>query len=736
MAPGRRVEEAMKDFIKLVQVIRKIEVLLSPLLPRRWRTPPPSYRLFAPLLAYLGRREAKYPWAGAASLWLRENYLQAYHKGVLPIDELSPAGLNYIRAILLGMMVLVGLALLPSAPDLSFWVHGLTLLAVYGLAFHAAMQASISALWVTSGLLYVPVAVYSMVGTERWAPALLGVFGLILHARRLEDARPWRWFDVAATAPYLCFWLEPLGTSFLGTWTIWQRSLLVLSLWSGIWLVLFRARRGAFVAFAAQLFWPASHLAVVLMIWSGVARWSGPLPQPVTWIIWVILTLAIGLGFAKLAPRLRALTWFGRPWALVIVLTVHGGAVMFSGSREALAPVLANSVQYLFDHSWPVWFFLGASTILAFRGVADVNLSVIRAVLPTWFVPVVVWGLCIWAVATDRFTSDVIRLDQAQSIAVAVVFAAGATWLAWTLREDALKGWLFWGFFAYFIARGYWREAQSAVAAPEGTSAGAFLLLAAWALWLSYRSLSREVKRLAGRIPESAMVSLTGALLLFMICGLWLSHVDDGMAVRTQIAYHLFLGLTFLGIPQLIYATVLRHTGDAPAPRPPWGKMVLCGIVGVQLLHGVEHYVVGLSSYPSLDALHAQLREAFDAGSLDDAAPAAVTGLAWSLAWRVGRWLLALGLLTAWMLRDGARPRLEVMLTMVLVSLMVWVAETLWIDWPGVPYTWAVVLRPWRAGQLLWDLPFFAASMAYAAAGLAWGFVLARWRGNSGGLPP
>ena len=64
---------------------------------------------------------------------------------------------------------------------------------------------------------------------------------------------------------------------------------------------------------------------------------------------------------------------------------------------------------------------------------------------------------------------------------------------------------------------------------------------------------------------------------------------------------------------------------------------------------------------------------------------------------------------------------------MVLTSLMVWVAEVLWIDWPGLPYTWAVVLRPWRADQLLWDLSFFATSMTYAAAGLAWGFLSARW---------
>lgn len=503
--------------------------------------------------------------------------------------------------------------------------------------------------------------------------------------------------------------------------------MLVLSLWGAFWFLLFRARRGTFIAFAAQLVWPASQVAVTLMIWSGVARWSSPLPPPVTWMLWLALTVAISLAFAGLASRLRALTWFGRAWVLVIALAVHGAVVLLGGSREALAPVMANSVQYLFDHSWPVWFFLGASTILAFRGVADVNLSVIRAVLPTWFVPVLIWGLCIWAVATDRFSSDVMRLDLAQSIAVAVIFSAGATWLAWTRREDGLKSWLFWGFFAYFVARGYWREAQSAVATPAGTSAGAFFLLAGWALWLAYRSLSREAKRLAGRIPESAVVSLTGALLLFTMSGLWLSYVDHAMEVRTQIAYHLFLGLTFLGIPQLVYATVLRYRGDAPAPRLPWGPMVLCGVVAVQLLHGVEHYVVGLTSYPSLDALHAQLLEAFYAGGLDDAAPAPATGLAWSLAWRVGRWLVALGLLRLWLRRRGGTgTRLEVVLTMVLASLMVWVAEVLWIDWPGVPYTWSVVLRPWRAGQLLWDLPFFAVSMAYAAAGLAWGWVA--WR--------
>lgn len=721
----------MKDFIKLIQVVRKIEVLFSPLFPRRWRTPPLSYRLFAPLLGYMERREARYPWARATSLWLRENYLQPYHQGALPIDELSPVGLRYIRVLLLVMACIVGLALIPSAPELSTWVYGLTLLAVYGLTLHAAMNASISALWLASGVLFVPVAVYTMVGSERWVTALLAVFALVLHARRLESTRPWRWFDVAATVPYLCFWLEPLGTSFLGPWTIWQRSLLMLSLWGAVWLVLRFARRGTFVAFGAQLFWPASQVALTFLIWSGVARWSGPLPPPLLWLIWVAATVVFALAFSALASRLRALAWLGRPWVLVIALAVQGVVVLFSGSQEALAPVLENSVKYLFDHSWPAWFFLGASTILLFRGVADTNLSVIRAVLPRWFVPLAVWGLCIWAVAAERFTSDVVRLDRAQSIAVAAIFAAGATWFAWKRREEALKSWLFWGFFAYSVARGYWREAQGVVAAPEGTSVGAFLLLAGWALWLAYRSLSREVKRLAGRIPESAMVSLTGAMLLFIMSGLWMSQVDHALEVRTQIAYHLFLGLTFLGIPQLVYATVLRYRGDAPPPRLPWGHMVLCGIVAVQLLHGVEHYVVGLASYPSLDALHGELLEAFYAGGLNDVAPASATGLAWTLAWRVGRWLLVLGLLTAWAMgKDKPHTRLEVVLTMVLVSLMVWVAETLWIDWPGVPYTWAVVLRPWSADQLLWDLPFFGASLAYATAGLGWGLLAARWRGR------
>jgi len=721
----------MKDFIKLIQVVRKVEVLFSPLVPRRWRTPPLSYRLFAALLERLGRRETKYPWARATSQWLRESYLQPYHQGLLPIDELSPAGLRYIRVILLVMAVIVGLALMPIAPALSTWVYGLALLAVYGLGLHAAMHASISALWLVSGLLFVPVAVYTMVGSERWVTALLAVFALVLHARRLESVRPWRWFDVAATVPYLCFWLEPLGTSFLGPWTIWQRSLLMLSLWGAVWLVLFRARRGTLAASAAQLLWPASQVALTVLIWSGVARWSAPLPPPLLWLIWVGLTVAIALACAALASRLRALAWLGRPWVLVVALAVQGVVVLSSGSQEALAPVLANSVKYLFDHSWPLWFFLGASTILLFRGIADSNLSFVRAVLPRWFVPLAVWGLCIWAVAAERFTSDVVRLDRAQSIVVAAVFAGGATWFALKRREEALKSWLFWGFFAYTVARGYFREAQGVVATPAGTSAGAFLLLAGWALWLAYRSLSREVKRLAGRVPESAMVSLTGAMLLFLVTGLWMSQVDHALEVRTQISYHLFLGLTFLGLPQIVYATVLRYRGDAPPPRLPWGHMVLCGIVGVQLLHGVEHYVVGLASYPSLDALHAELLEAFYAGGLDDAAPVSATGAAWSLAWRLGRWLMALGLLTAWVLRrDQPRTRLEVVLTMVLVSLMVWVAETLWIDWPGVPYTWAVLLRPWRADQLLWDLPFFGASVAYATAGLVWGLVAARWRGR------
>src|SRR5512146_964547 len=74
---GRRV--LMDDILWLVRLVRQVEALLLPLLPRGWRAPPPSYRLIVPLLGWLGRHR-QYPWVEALLFTLQTQVYPPYHE--------------------------------------------------------------------------------------------------------------------------------------------------------------------------------------------------------------------------------------------------------------------------------------------------------------------------------------------------------------------------------------------------------------------------------------------------------------------------------------------------------------------------------------------------------------------------------------------------------------------------------------------------------------------------------
>ena len=718
----------MDELIKLLQVVRKLEVLFLPLFPQRWRTSPLSFRMFSPIFQYLGHYPKKYPWAEALSMWLEANYLLSYHKSSLAVDDLSTSSLHYVRFLMLGIAAILAAALTPEAQDLSPWIHGFILLTVYGLAFYGSMQISISALWLAWGILFVPVGFYMMVGAARWAPVLLGLWGLLWHVGVLNESRKWQWYDMAATLPIFFFWLEPLSSSFLDTWAIWQRGLLCVSVWAAVWITLIKSDHSSSVSRMLQLFMPASQMALALLVWLKVSQWKGYLPPLGVWLACMLIALLLSLLLSLLSKRLASYRFLHRAKTMVFVLAAYGVVIALTGVRPKLEPVLSNSIHYLYNHSWPVWFFLGASTMMAIRGMAVTNLRCVQAFLPPWILPIVLWVFLGWAVWTDRFSTSAMTVTFPQAILGSLLFGAGTTWLVWNKKERLLQEWLFWGFFVYFLLQGYWKEAEgTARESSTATTWQTFILLSVWTLWLSYDTVCKQMKRLKDKLSEASALALMGALLLFMVAGLWLSYVDQRFSVGTEITYHLFLGFTFLGIPRILYqlAVQFRKTPDRPL-HIPWGWMVLSGIVLVQVLQGAEHYAVGLRLYPHLDDLHRELMNALNQGGIENAAPAWVTVSSWFIPWRIVRWLAAMAFLTVFIVRRGKQSwsPFSLKITMVLLSFMVCFAEMRWIDWPGLPYPWAVVLRPWQASQVVWDTPFLSTYAIYAGMGLLWGWLL------------
>lgn len=718
----------MNELLNLLHVVRKLEAIFLPLFPRKWRTPPPSYRMFSPLFQYLSRNRERYPWAEALSEWLERIYLLPYHKGGLAVDELSPHAMRYVRCIMAVIGAIIVIAVTRSPQGLSHWVYTCILLAICGLAFYGAMQISISALWLAWGMLYVPLSYYMMGAVARWAALVPGICGLAWHAAMLNDTRRWRWFDAVATLPTLFFWVEPVSSSLLDKWAIWQRSLACVVLWALVWVVLRRAKLSSFVSRSLQFFWPAS--SVGLFIWASfrLGKRLGRLGQPGMWLMLVSLALILCVAMGLLSRRIGAWSFLRRGSTVAVVMLLCGVLLVAAGVDEKAKGVLSNEIKYLFDHGWPAWFFIGASTMMAARLLALTNLQLFQALLPRWILPAAVWVVLAWAVWQDKFSTGVFEVTLAQGIVVSVLFGLGTTWFALRKKERMLEEWLFWGVFCYFLLRMYWKEAQGVANVSPATGVWTtFVVLCAWGLWLSYSVLCKHMGQLRGKVSEYGAVALMGAFLLLVMAGLWLSFVDGGFSVRTELTLNLFLGFTFLGIPRILFSLAAQSRRASEQPfRIPWEWVVVSGVVVIQLLQGAEHYAAGFVAYPSLDSLDENLKEALNSGKIEFAAPALVSGKVWATCWRVGRWLAAMVVLTVAIVRRGRAywSPFSLKIAVVLTSFAVSIAEMRWIDWPTLPYTWAVVLRPWKAVTVMWDGAFFRTSAISAGLGLLWGWLL------------
>jgi hypothetical protein len=85
--------------LDILEIVRKTEAFFLPLLPKRWRHPPPSSRWLRPLLRRLRHYRNRAEWLNAFLTSIRKRYYPAYHKDGWG-NQLAPNEIRLLRFIL------------------------------------------------------------------------------------------------------------------------------------------------------------------------------------------------------------------------------------------------------------------------------------------------------------------------------------------------------------------------------------------------------------------------------------------------------------------------------------------------------------------------------------------------------------------------------------------------------------------------------------------------------------
>ena len=716
--------------LDLLEIVRKTEALLLPLLPKKWRHPPPSSRWIHPLLKRLRHYRKRSKWLNVFLASIRKRYYRAYQREGWG-SQLASHEIRLIRFILIVVTLSLLIAFSGRTNLFSPWIKGGLLLGSSILFIHGAIGISISALWAVWGVLF-PVYASLAIGIAPWSIAFLALWALVWHTPVIRVSDSWQWVDFVCTFPILFLWVGNVG-KMLPTWALWQTALLFLMLWLAVWSFLVRAKGYPWIFKALQLFFPAS-LAMIALI--GLAR--PPLFGICRWSLWFLGTLGLSLGMAKLTSITAAQPALFRLKGVALIFFIYGFLVLLRASFHPFAEGIDVVLSQLFESLEFLWWLLGAGIVLSIRGFIILLLKWVQNHLNRWVLPLSLWGLAFITYAVGRLPSFLQEVGGWNVSAAWAGSAVGATLLTWRKKETLLREWVFWGLFVFFLLYQYHKTVNFAVeqywaqyvAGPVG-----FLTISIWLLWLNFSSVGKLLKKFRGRINKRSAVIIMGALLWLMVALLWLSYVDQQFSIQGRINFHFFKGLTFLGFPLILYHLVgCEYLKLSPSTDVRWGWMLLLGIGLVQILQGVEHAAVAWVENVPFDVFQKQLRQALLNGTLlDHAAPSWVKNPSWVLFWRTLRWLSAMSFLPRVVRKSdqGLRWKSVLLLNACFLSIAVWTAEATWIFWAFMPLEWAVVLRPWTQ-SLMWDLSSLQLLAIYCGASLLCGWGLSFFRSSQG----
>ena len=726
----------MDDFFSVFKSLRKVEALFLPFFPARWQETPPSYRIVSFWIERLRRGENKSEWRAALLYSMSKGFYRAYHQmGLISEGRMSPLEMRWMRLVLAMVAMVVAVFFIPQAKEVSPLVKGILLLGSCTLLIFGSMRLSVSALWASWGLLF-PVLGFVALRFSPWGMLFLASWALVWHTPALKQEGTWRWFDWLATLPILFFWMTVVQWD--PAWTACQNGYLSVLLWSFLWAGQVWARKHQGLSRALQLFWPSSILCIVLVAAIAGTPFAGsPFYKTWCWPLWLTSTSLLSLLIALLSRWLACREILFRFSVFVAVFALFGLSIFLLCPDDELYEVMKHSQSYLHSATWPLWWFIGAGIIMLIRRSALVLFNWAHALLPFWLLPVALLVFPALSCYFDWFPLLIQAVTKQGFLALSVVFASVAAFLAWRRKEIALREWVFWGVYFGFLLQRYWWEANRLAygnAAEQG-SAG-FLLLALWLMWLSYHVVGESLAPLRKEGGDKiSAVALMGAFLWLLTSSLWSIYVDQNLSIRKEIDVDLFMGFNFFGVSFIIYNMIVRKYVDLESDQTlPWHWILLLGVGLVQILQGVEHYVAAWTEGQSLTDLHVALHKVYVDLTLPlkKAAPQSVFLPSWVIPWRLARWVTVMTALTLLIQRADAKamPRAMVISLTCLTSLAACVTESYWFIWPSMPPFLSVVFRPWQVDKTVmgWDLGFLVLFAPYAVTGLAWGWLLGKAR--------
>lgn len=730
----------MDELLSLIKAIRKLEALCRPLFPRRWRDPPVSYRMAIPLihrLEHSGRLPAE--WRQPLLYNLNKIWYRAYHQDGLDVSQLSDRELKWLRLIVLVILVVLVMATLPSVRPIASAVHVGLFLGAVALGFVGAMHLSLPALWAVWGLTF-PVLGPPFLQTAPWALLLIAVGTLCWHLPLMHKDIGGSILEILATVPTLFFWLTVTNVVHVPGMHAWESGIAVIAIWGIIWWTVRNNWGGSVWKRTTALIWPVSFVTVggLILIRPVLERLGW---MPFRFVLWWGSTIGISLvlsrgQFGEDAKEARWLRIVGSVlWGIALL-----GLIVQSGSPMRLLEALRLSINAFYGHMHMLLWFIGAGLVMYVRKYA-VAISQWVAVItrPEW-----VWLIVSIGAAAVMFgTGKQITLFPGWVLhAFTLLYIAIGGVLLLFKRAPAVSEWVFWGIYLFLLLARYQMEVQRLLQLQGNirhVSLIQFFMIMAWLLWLIYDVISEN---LASQIPPSApnahlvVIAWTGALLWVFTDWGWSILSTQAVDRWTFLQLHLYLGVHFLGMPYILYYLVLRRYWTGA--EVPWLQVVLFGIMGTQILQAIEHYLIaGTFLNWSPDQLHAILTQHILQGIETPAELMGIKGTNPAAVWgvRAIRWGLIMLGFALWYMRSAhyARSRAVQIATFVFVSLAVSWAESMWIQWPGMPPYWSVAFRPAQETAVyIWGIEFLYQYGIYAAAGGLLGYAVTRFFARAG----
>ena len=222
------------DLYPVLKILRKIEFFILPLLPARWREPPPSYRIALPVLNFLNPYTQKIRFIDALVYSIKKEGYRPYHLDGLGQAGPFTKGENRWLALIFSV-VLLGLILAFTGwgREYTAMIKAILLLGGSALALYGAMKLRVSALWAAWGFLCPILALLPGSAVSSWFMVLLGLFVIVWAVPLLDPDEGWKWYDCLGTLPMLFFWM-PLP--FVPGWSTWLTGVAALLSWGLIWL--------------------------------------------------------------------------------------------------------------------------------------------------------------------------------------------------------------------------------------------------------------------------------------------------------------------------------------------------------------------------------------------------------------------------------------------------------------------------------------------------------------------